>query len=254
MNDRHLAYTATISPPLGSPSGTATSLDVGYSVSQGLSAKGVKGRCWGRLANGHILCEPLDGCVFMSVKHCKNNATGSINLCARCAHRPLRSMDASVNLYGLLNEPMPEWAPLYGSAQYWKTVGDLKDAGISPDRQWITEATLAQMEAERHCGVSRAWKVQRPRVKDIQMRGKAKVADGRIQTTLTTLRVAYEETEDMPEKICSEVLGVRLLVRPEGNLWIAENGLVFAWKEKNEIGDLLGHWKDNKIEKLEAKE
>jgi hypothetical protein len=124
---------------------------------------------------------------------------------------------------------------------------------VYPPREWITEAALAQLDVQRHCGQT-AWKVQRPRASASEMRGKARVKpDTRVQTTLTTLRVAYEESEDLPEKICSEPLCIRLVFHQGRKIWLAENNMVFEWKE-GEIGELVGHWNDDKIEHIQAKE
>ncbi len=258
MNDRKLASKSSMDALLVSPPRIPNSLDVDCFSARRMSTssqKGVKGRCLARIVDPESAIELWPGITVYSVKPCcgENIPVGS-SVCSACFQRPRRAgADPVRRMWGLLTDSFPEGAPIYGSPWYWGLMGEMGEIGIEPPREWIQEACVRQLEAESWCPRGMGWKVQRQRAEDGEMRGgkksnagaatAAKTGKG-IQTTLETLRVQYEESEEPLTKIFTEPLVIRK-VETEGKIvWVAENGLVFACGAKDSVGDCLGQSHD----------
>jgi hypothetical protein len=136
-----------------------------------------KRRCLARLTNWDKTAERLAPCMTAShIVLCKNTREGDSPICEHCKSRPVDGKYQTRMLHGLLTEPIPEASRLYGGPWYWMQVDKHGEPG---NKEWLAAAIASQAAAEQAvaeavdaAGVKgwTAWKVQRPSVKEMEMR------------------------------------------------------------------------------------
>ena len=132
-----------------------------------------KRQCLARLTNWDKTAERLAPCMTACrIVLCKNTREGDSPICEHCKTRPVDGKYQTRMLHGLLTEPIPDISRLYGGPWYWMQVDKHGEPG---NKEWLAAAIASQAAAEEAvdaAGVKgwTAWKVQRPSVKEMEMR------------------------------------------------------------------------------------
>jgi hypothetical protein len=200
----------------------------------------------------------MTACRIVICKNVPNEAEG--NLCEECLARPLDGKYQDRILHGLLTEPIPEISRIYGGPWYWDQIGLHFPNGEPDDKQWLSLAVEGQRLAEEFCGPG-AWKVQRPNVRELQMRknmavakkGKVKAKGpasanakvvGTVLATFSPIKVIYEESLAPPVKLPTDSMKIRKEIFGNIAVWITENGLVFDCDTTGEPAELIARYVD----------
>jgi len=135
-----------------------------------------KRRCLARLTNWDKTAERLAPCMTACrIVLCKNTREGDSPICEHCKSRPVDGKYQTRMIHGLLTEPIPEASRLYGGPWYWMQVDK---HGEPTNKEWLAAAMASQEAAEEAVAAAAveaakpwtAWKVQRLRVKEMEMR------------------------------------------------------------------------------------
>ena len=177
--------------------------------------------------------------------------------------RPTEGKYQSRMIHGLLTEPPPLDSHIYGSLWYWERV----EKHGEPDKEWLELAKKAQEDAEEVCRKDgmRAWKVQRPTAKDLEMVIKKKKAEkstskpkseaeaetpvkkGTLLEKFAPIKVMYEEAEKQPVKMPTDSCKIKKEIYGGLTFWVSETGLVFDINSIGEPGDFLGFMVDGEF-------
>lgn len=226
--------------------------------------------CLARLTNWDKTAERLAPCMTAChVVLCKNTREGDSPLCEHCKSRPVDGKYQTRMIHGLLTEPIPDISRIYGGPWYWMQVEKHGEPG---NKEWLAAAIASQAAAEEvvmEAG-AKPWKVQRPSVKEMEMRkrkaegAKAKafaakasvapVAEGKAvpvqaKKAGTLLNIfykvekKYEEAAADPVMMETDAYGIRKQKVGEMEVWISENGMVFDCEEgTGKIGEWIGRY------------
>ena len=187
------------------------------------------------------------------VKLCKNVPRDGELLCDECAERPLEGKYQTRMLHGLLTDPPPDGSHIYGSLWYWDQV---QRYGEPFDRAWLFSAHKAQIAAEAICHRAgyEPWRVQRPSEKEIEEMKERKKAgraaglvssgtaatpqkpQGTLLKHIPIVDTFYEESAKEPEKMPTD----SMKIVKKGDVWVAENGMIFSCGSTGEPAKLIG--------------
>jgi len=228
-----------------------------------------KRRCLARLTNWDKTAERLAPCMTASrVILCKNTPEGDSLICEYCKARPVDGKYQTRMIHGLLTEPIPEASRLYGGPWYWMQVDKHGEPG---NKEWLAAAMASQAAAEQAVDAAGAkpWKVQRPSVKEMEMRrrkaegAKAKACAGRAAAEEAKSVVAgaqakkagtllnifykvekkYEEAATDPVMLETDSYHIRKQKIGDIEVWISENGMVFDCEDgTGKIGEWIGRY------------
>ncbi len=168
-------------------------------------------------------------------------------VCEECLKRPRGSLDdikSSSNIYGLITDPIPDTAKVYGST-YFKRMCEI--TGVTPQSAWLVRAQMAYKVLEarkKHVNTE-----ELPALKFVQeetdMPPKKKVVATplpKAQTlmrTFTPIRTMYLESTQQPEVLQTESQGIWKQELGGEMCWISETNHVFLDQE-GVIGEYVG--------------
>lgn len=214
-------------------------------------------KCLARLTNWNKTSCRLDVCMTASRVVVCNGVSKEGNLCERCLRRPTEGRYQDVIIHGLLTDPIPEVSRIYGGPWYWDQV---HKNGEPSNKEWVAAAIQSQKAAEEFCG-SGAWKVQRPSVKELEMRktmtlakkGKARIKAmatatskekvvGTVLANFSPIKILYQESIAEPVKMETDTMRIRKERFGDIDVWITASGLVFDCDTTGEASELIGRY------------
>jgi hypothetical protein len=182
-------------------------------------------------------------------------------ICEKCFHRPLgdlESIQGSNRMYGLITDPIPYTAKVYGSTFYTKMI---EITGATPPSAWLVRAKLAHHMLETRAQkaiangdipllkLEKEDTVMPPKKKVIALAKPLPKAQT-LMRTFTPIHTLYVETAEQPKVYATDAQGIWKQELAGEQCWISESGHVFL-DQDGVIGDFLGFWKDGELVAVE---
>ncbi len=213
-----------------------------------------KNQCLARLCHWSKTKEDLHPRLRVGyIRLCENEPEEGNMLCEQCKQK--KSFDevkvpTNSVVYGLLTEPIPDTAKLYGSIFYKKMV-ELYD--ITPPSSWLIRAKEAHELGEER---ARQWfKLHEEELEEggkmppKKTVSKASAPLPKSQTllkTFTTIKTIYVEKAEQPKQLPTEQQGIWKQELGGELCWVSESNHVFLDNE-GDIGEFLGKLVDGKF-------
>lgn len=212
----------------------------------------------------HEVFAPRFKCAYLHL--CNGSRVKGEAVCEDCLKRPkacLTDIKSNKYIYGLITDPLPDTAKVYGSTFYNKMLEIIE---ASPSSAWLVRAKLAakmmEQRAARALSSAKAEEGETPLLKlesgEYTMPPKKKVVAPtaplpKAQTlmrTFTPIRTLYLESPEQPKVLMTESQGIWKEEIAGEQCWISESGHVFL-NEDGIVGEFLGFMKDGEFVPLE---
>ena len=186
------------------------------------------------------------------IRLCEKKAVEGEDICEDCLKRvddDPKKTPTKKTIFGLLTEPIPEKARVYGST-YYKKMLELTE--VTPPTAWLIRA-----EEAYQCGEERAIQWSKFEKEDLEECGemppKKKVVPivplPKAQTlmkTFTPIKTIYVEKADQPKQYPTDTQGIWKEELGGEACWVSESKHVFL-DEDGEIGEFIGKLVDGKL-------
>ncbi len=214
--------------------------------------------CLARIVNWDTSSqEVFPGQKIGYISLCSNDCVKGEVLCAEC------SKGEKKNQYGLITQPIPKLARIYGSPLYLKLLKHMD--GITNPPKWMEAAEAAQAAAEERCqrmGL-KAWTLEDGFKLDETLRSskmppkkleKPSAKELTMMKTFTAVKTIYTETATQPEQVETDEVGIEKKKIQGKDVWITKTKdiqYVFSIGDDGEPDELLGCLEDDCIVDLE---
>ncbi len=186
------------------------------------------------------------------IKLCENEAVKGKLVCEECMKREEDNpskQPTKKTIFGLLSEPIPEKARLYGSAYYSKM---LQLTEVTPPTSWLIRADEAhQVGIERVEHWSKFFPEELGEGGKMPPKKKVQAAtplpkSQTLMKTFVPIKTMYSEKPDQPKQLPTESQGIWKQEIGGEMCWKSESNHVFL-DEDGEIGEFLGVFQDGKL-------